>query len=117
MKLLPPSIDLDRVFLHFLTRKVYKDSTFTLGGTLFEAPSILIGKSINIFFDPHPPISRVLITHAGKEYGHARIVDTYANSKIKRGYSRSGDLKSEDINTDTHVNLTATDFGGNSYDK
>lgn len=117
IKQLPPTIDLDRVFLHFLTRKVYKDSTFTLGGTLFEAPSILVGKSINIFFDPHPPISRVLITHAGKDYGYARIVDTYANSKIKRGYSRNGDLKSYESNNDTHVNLTATDLGGSSNDK
>jgi putative transposase len=106
------SIDLDRIFLHFLTRKVYKDSTFTLGGTLFEVQSILTGKRINIYFDPHPPITRILVTHNGKEYGYARIVDTYANSKIKRGYSRTGDIKSSDENINSHVNLTATDIGG-----
>jgi putative transposase len=109
---LPPSIDLDRIFLHFLTRKVYKDSTFTLGGTLFETQSILAGKRINIYFDSHPPITRILVMHNGKEYGYARIVDTYANSKVKRGYSRTGDLQSSDENSNSHVNLTATDLGG-----
>ena len=50
------------------SRKVYKDSTFVLKGSLFEAPAILAGKSINIHFDPHPPVKKVLITHGGKEY-------------------------------------------------
>ncbi len=112
IKQISQSIDLDKIFMHFLTRKVYKDSTFTLDGTLFEAPSILAGKRINIFFDPHPPISRVLVTYAGKEYGYARIVDTYANSIIKRGYSREGDLHADYIKSKYHVNLTATDMGG-----
>ncbi|QEN03320.1 hypothetical protein EW093_00895 [Thiospirochaeta perfilievii] len=117
IKQLPATINLDKIFLHFLTRKVYKDSTFTLGGTLFETPSILIGKKINIYFDPHPPVSRVLVTYAGKEYGYARIVDTYANSMVKRGYSRNGDLQSDDISNEFHINLTATDLGDIYYDK
>jgi putative transposase len=113
IKPMPASVDLDRIFLHLLSRKVYKDSTFTLRGTLFETPSILSGKRINILFDPHPPITRVLLTFGGKEYGYAKVVDTYANSKVKRGYSKSGDLRTDYDNCSFPVNLTATNIGGN----
>lgn len=81
-----PSIDLDTTFLHEAQRKVYKDSTFTLYGTLFEVPTILIGKKIRVFYNPNPPIKRVQIYHEGKPFGDATVVDTYANTKIKRNY-------------------------------
>jgi putative transposase len=113
IKAIASSIDLDRIFLHLLSRRVYKDSTFTLGGTLFEAPAILSGKRVNIYFDPHPPINRIFVSHSGKEYGEARIVDTYANSKVKRGYSKSGEIQSGYDKSDLPVNLTATNMGGN----
>jgi len=107
-----PGIDLDRIFLHMLSRKVYKDSTFTLGGTLFEAPSILAGKSINIHFDPHPPVTSVLVSHGGKEYGDARIVDTYANTRVKRNYSNTRDVDIDDEASELPVNLRVTSMGG-----
>lgn len=109
---LKPGIDLDRIFLHMLSRKVYKDSTFTFGGTLFEAPSILAGKSINILFDPHPPVTRVLVCHGGKEYGEARIVDTYANTRVKRNYSRPRDVDIDDEASELPANLRFTSMGG-----
>ena len=107
-----PGIDLDRIFLHMFSRKVYKDSTFTLMGTLFEAPAILSGKSINIHFDPHPPVLRVLISHGGKEYGDARIVDTYANTRVKRNYCRGQNVDIDDENSGLPVNLLVTSMGG-----
>ena len=107
-----PGIDLDRIFLHMFSRKVYKDSTFTLMGTLFEAPAILSGKSINIHFDPHPPVSRVLISQGGREYGEARVVDTYANSKVKRSYCSGRNVDIDDETPELPVNLLATSMGG-----
>jgi putative transposase len=107
-----PGVDLDRIFLHMFSRKVYKDSTFTLMGTLFEAPAILSGKSINIHFDPHPPVTRVLISQGGKEYGEARIVDTYANSKVKRNYCSGRNVDIDDENSGLPVNLLVTSMGG-----
>ncbi|RKX73523.1 MAG: hypothetical protein DRP49_07360 [Spirochaetes bacterium] len=104
-------VDLDRIFLHLLSRKVYKDSTFTLGGTLFEAPSILSGKRISILFDPTPPVNRVLVSHEGRDYGYAQVVDTYANTRVKRSSSRSSDLQSEEEYSELPVNLTATNMG------
>jgi transposase InsO family protein len=107
-----PGIDLDRIFLHMVSRKVYKDSTFTLGGTLFEAPSILAGKSIHIYFDPHPPVTRVLVSHGGKEYGEARIVDAYANTRVKRNYSSARDVDIDNKASALPVNLRITSMGG-----
>ncbi len=105
-------IDIDRIFLHMLGRKVYKDSTFTLSGVLFEAPPILAGKKINIYFDPHPPVTRVLVSHGGKEYGYAKIVDTYVNSKVKRNYTNTRDVEIDNETSTLPVNILATDMGG-----
>lgn len=106
-------VDLDRIFLHMFSRKVYKDSTFILKSTLFEAPSILAGKSINIHFDPHPPVKKVLVSHSGKEYGYARIVDTYANSRVKRNYCSNRQIDIDDENSNIPVNILITSMGGN----
>ena len=83
---LDPSIDLAKTFLHEESRTVYKDSTFTLRSILFEAPSILIGKKIKIFYNPNPPINRASLYHDGKFYGETTPVDTYANTKVRRGF-------------------------------
>jgi len=111
IKPLSPSIDLDRVFLHMANRKVFKDSTFTLSGSLFEAPAVLAGKRITIYFDPHPPVRKVLVFQGGKEYGYSTIVDTYANTKVKRSYSTPKNLEIENSQDEYPVNLTATDMG------
>jgi len=105
------AFDLDNVFLHMLTRKVYKDSTFTLHGILFEVPSILAGKRITVYFDPHSPVTRIMIKYAGKDYGKANIVDSYANTRVIRSYSGSGQLEPETFGSNLPVNLTATDMG------
>ena len=112
MRSIKPGVDLDRIFLHMFSRKVYKDSTFTLLGTLFEAPSILSGKSINIHFDPHPPVNKVLISHGGKEYGEARIVDTYANTRVKRNYNSGRNVDIDDEIPRLPVNILVTSMGG-----
>lgn len=105
-------IDLDAIFLHLQSRRVYKDSTFTLSGILYEAPAVLAGKRIDLYFDPHPPIREVLIKHGGKEYGKATPVDTYANTRVKRRYNNSRDVDIDDAGSDIPVNLLATGLGG-----
>jgi putative transposase len=80
-----PLLDLDFIFLHHTTRRVYEDSIVSLGGIAFEVPSILIGKRVSIFYDPHhEPVTRILVRHEGKDYGEAGPVDLYANTKVKR---------------------------------
>lgn len=81
-----PDIDYMRICFHEVSRKVHKDSTITLDGLLYEVPSILIGERIHVCYDPHlPPDKRtLLIRHQGQECGIARIVDSYANAKVRR---------------------------------
>jgi transposase InsO family protein len=84
---LDPTVNLKTVFLHETTRKVHKDSTITLEGVLFEVPSNLIAERIKIRYDPHVPITRrrLLIYHNGAPLEEARIVDSYANTRVRRG--------------------------------
>lgn len=79
-----PTFDLDTIFMHQITRKVYKDSTFTVHGVMYEAPQILIGEKITVMYDPLVDRKLVRILFNGIDHGIARIVDTYANSKIRR---------------------------------
>lgn len=90
------TIDLEQAFLHEDSRKVYKDSTLTLAGTLYEVPSCLIGKRVKLFYDPTMPVKRFEVLYEGKSYGQARIVDSYANTKVKRNATSNGSLDIQD---------------------
>jgi len=85
-----PSVNYDEVFLHEISRKVYNDCTITLDGILFEVPSTLKGERISLFYDPFIPAERrrLSIRHQGRECGEARVVDSYANTKVRRSYSQ-----------------------------
>ena len=87
-----PSIDLERAFMHEQHRKVYKDCTLTIDGTLYETSPALIGKRVTVLFDPHRPVKRLEVHYEGKSYGEARVVDTYANAKVKRNVTSGGSL-------------------------
>ena len=67
-----PTLNLDIIFMQRITRKVYK------------APQILIGEKFTVLYDPHVELKLVRILFNGTDHGIARIVDTYANSKIRR---------------------------------
>lgn len=84
LKVLSPAIDLDAVFYHECQRRVAKDQTITIGGTLFEAPPILIGKRVTLRYNPHKVRNSVEAVYDGKSYGSCRLVDSYANTKVKR---------------------------------
>lgn len=83
---LDPTVNLEEVFFHEITRKVHKDSTVTVNGTLYEVPSILIGHIVKLCFDPHRERPRMFVLCEGVAYGECREVDTYANTKIVRAY-------------------------------
>ena len=84
---LPAGVDLDRLFLHEARRLVYKDSTVTLDGVLYEVPSTLIGERVKLLYDASvPPLRRRLIVVVdGRECAVARVVDSYANTRVRRG--------------------------------
>ena len=76
-----------------ITRKVYNDSIVSVNGTAFEVRSVLIGKRVSIFFNPNPPITRILVKCDSKNYGEAKPVDLYANTKIKRNNGCKGEVE------------------------
>jgi len=84
---LDPTVDLEAITQHQATRKVHKDSTVTVEGALFEVPSTLIGERITVHYDPHlgPQRRRLQIVHDGHRLGEARLVDSYANARVRRG--------------------------------
>jgi hypothetical protein len=86
---LDPTINLDEVFKHEEKRKVYNDSTIRVAGRLYEVPSHLIGKKIIIRFNPLHPAEDIKINYDGKFYGEAKLVDAFANSKIKRSKNKN----------------------------
>ncbi len=94
IKRIDPFIDIDQMFLHQTTRRVYKDSIVSVYGVAFEVPSVLIGKRVTIIFDPRPPISRITVKYDGKDYGEAKPVDLYANTKVKRNKNFTGEIES-----------------------
>lgn len=103
---LEPGIDLERVFLHEEQRKVYKDSTITLNGTLYEVPSLLIGKTVKLAYNPQQQVKRLLVSFEGQEYGEARVVATYANTRVKRNDSRRLEIQTFDKVSGTEVGAT-----------
>ena len=99
---LDPAVDLVEAFHHQASRKVYRDSTVTLDGVLFELPSTLIGERVVAALRPHraarqpPPVSS---TTADCLVGEARLVDSYANARVRRADLRldpSGDEAPDD---------------------
>lgn len=92
---LDPTVNLDDVFMHEVKRLVYKDSTFTLDGILYEVPSFLRNKKIKLRFNPFLPVRRLEIIYDKKSYGEARIVDTYANTRVKRNTSNKNAVIAE----------------------
>lgn len=81
-----PTVDLDHAFEHEIRRKVYRDSTVTLDGVLYEVPSSLIGKKITLRYDPSVAAARRRLTILldGIVCGSARVVDSYANARVRR---------------------------------
>ena len=64
----------------------HRDSTTTLDGVLFELPSTLIGERVVLRYDPVLPPSnrRLFVHHGGRHVGEARLVDSYANARVRR---------------------------------
>jgi len=81
---LDSTIDLDEIFKHEVRRRVYGDCTFTLEGVLYEVPAVLKGKNITVRFNPFQAGRKLELICEKTSYGEARVVDTYANSRVKR---------------------------------
>ena len=108
---LDPAIDLEDAFRHEISRKVYRDSTVTLDGVLYEVPSTLIGERIILRYDPFLPHERRRLTILldGTDCGAARKVDSYANTKVRRSELHKDFAAHPEVASQTDQPSSATD--------
>lgn len=79
------SMNLDDVFLFEAKRRVQKDRTVSLNGTVFEVDALLVGETVTLRFDPTAPAARgIEVWHNNKFVGPAKPVDAYANCFVRR---------------------------------
>jgi putative transposase len=83
VKYLSSQIDLEEIFLHRMKRKIYADRTLSLEGILYEAPAHLVGRQVEIRFNPKDK-REVKIYFEGKLEGIAKPADPYHNCFVKR---------------------------------
>jgi putative transposase len=84
-RLLDPKLDLDALFLFETKRRVQRDRTVSLNGTLFEVDAALVGQTVTLRHDPSAPASRgIEVWHDGRFVERARALDAYANCFVRR---------------------------------
>jgi transposase InsO family protein len=72
-------------------RKVDKDRTVSLNGTLFEAPVGLIGKTVTLMYHKHDP-KRVEVMLDEKSYGFLTLLNVGINSRVRRVARQNAEL-------------------------
>jgi transposase InsO family protein len=80
---LPPDTDIKRLFFYRLDRLVRRDCTFLLHKRFYEAPAHLMGKTIEVHFDPLD-CAQVELYWQGQPQGSARPVDALINAQLSR---------------------------------
>lgn len=97
----PPGLDLDDLFLLDSKRRVQRDHTVSLNGTLLEIDAALVGHTVTLRHDPSVPLSRgVQVWFEGKFIEHARVLDAYANCFVRRNHdTKNIDTKNIQPNT------------------
>ena len=85
IKMFDIGADLDDLFLFETKRRVQRDRTVSLNGTVFEVDAALVGETVTLRFDPAAPTSRgVEVWHQTKFIARATPLDAYANCFVRR---------------------------------
>ncbi len=80
-----PQLDLEALFLFEAKRRVQRDRTVSLNGTIFEVDALLVGHTVTLRYDPAAPASRGLeVWHKGQFVARATPLDAYANCFVRR---------------------------------
>lgn len=78
-------LDLDALFLFEAKRRVQRDRTVSLNGTIFEVDALLVGHTVTLRYDPASPASRgIEVWHQGQFVARATPLDAYANCFVRR---------------------------------
>jgi len=85
VRLPAPHLDLDALFLFEAKRRVQRDRTVSLNGTIFEVDALLVGETVMLRYDPAAPASRgIEVWHKGQFVSRATPLDAYANCFVRR---------------------------------
>jgi transposase InsO family protein len=85
VKLFDIGLDLDALFLFETKRRVQRDRTISLNGTVFEVDATLVGQTVTLRFDPTAPPSRgIEVWHENTFIARATPLDAYANCFVRR---------------------------------
>jgi putative transposase len=80
-----PHLDLDALFLFEAKRRVQRDRTVSLNGSLFEVDATLVGHTVMLRYDPSaPPARGVEVWHDDQFVSRATPLDAYANCFVRR---------------------------------
>lgn len=84
-------LDLDALFLFEARRRVQRDRTVSLSGTLFEVDAALVNQTVMLRYDPSAPTSRgIEVWHEGVFVHRALPLDAYANCFVRRNRPTQG---------------------------
>jgi transposase len=86
----PPGLDLDEVFLHRERRVVRKDGTVRFAGRFLEVRAGLIGKEVELRFDPFGPEKLPRVFLEGKFFCDTVALDAERNAYEKRHRPKAG---------------------------
>ncbi len=80
-----PGEDFEALFLFEARRRVQRDHTVSLNGSLFEIDAALVGQTVMLRYDPALPAARgVEVWHEQRFVQRARLLDAYANCHVRR---------------------------------
>lgn len=90
-------LDLDAIFLFETKRRVQRDRTVSLNGTVFEVDAALVGETVTLRFDPAASPSRgIEVWHKDQFIARANPLDAYANCFVRRSRpARTLDIDSQ----------------------
>ncbi|MBW6494710.1 MAG: DDE-type integrase/transposase/recombinase [Burkholderiaceae bacterium] len=78
-------LDLDALFLFEARRRVQRDRTVSLNGTLLEVDAALVGERVTLRYDPAlPPGRGIEVWHKERFVQRATPLDAYANCHVRR---------------------------------
>jgi len=84
LRALPQGLDIDEVFLHRAWRKVRKDATVRWAGGLFEVRCELVGKKVELRYDPADEEARPRVFLDGHFACDTVPLDRYRNATRRR---------------------------------
>lgn len=90
IRVAPP--DLKDHFRKTARRKVAKDRTITLNGSMFEAPVSLIGRHVDVKYHEDTP-QKAEVIYKNKSYGFLTPVDLAVNCRVKRHRWNENDIR------------------------